>query len=196
MAGITKQTVFMLTLYVVLIIIMYSLVGININSGSEKDKKIPWLLYSFSFIGALGCFFALKKFNGGFKHKLRIIAYSIFLFAVVTAALILSKPTETDNFKIFTYFSIALVFVINLIAGIYLIDSNVKIIPSFKFNNQMFNKLTNMANTPGISPTQSTQSIQPSQPSQPAQTMQQVELPEYSTASPQNISLSPSTPNK
>ena len=184
MAEITKQTVFMLALYVVVIIIMYSLVGINIQSGSEKDKKIPWLLYSFSFIGALGCFFALKKFSGGLKHKLRIIIYSIFLFALVTAALILSKPTETDNFKIFTYCSIALVFVINLIAGIYLIDSNIKVLPTFKVNNRLVNRVINMANKPGIPPTQPMQSVQPVQPVQSMQSLESVEPPEYSTASP------------
>jgi len=164
MAGITKQTVFMLTIYVVLIIIMYSLVGINIQSGSEKDKKIPWLLYGFSFIGAMGCFFALKKFYGGFKHKVRIITYSIFLFALVTAALILAKPTETDNFKIFTYCSIALVFVINLIAGIYLIDSNVRILPSIKFNQTgIMGKIESMIDRPGISPNQQYQPVQSEQ---------------------------------
>jgi peptidoglycan/LPS O-acetylase OafA/YrhL len=135
MAGITKQTVFMLAIYVVLIIIMYSLVGINIQSGSD-DKKIPWILYGFSFIGAMGCFFALKKFDGGVKHKIRIIAYSIFLFALVTAAFVLSKPTETENFKIFTYVSIALVFIINLIAGFYLIQSTLNVIPKIKIKQR------------------------------------------------------------
>ena len=164
MAEINKQTVFMLAIYVVILIIMYSLVGINIQSGSD-DKKIPWLLYGFSFIGALGCFFALKKFTGGFKHKVRIIAYGIFLFALVTAALVLSKPTETDNFKIFTYCAIAIVFVINMIAGIYLIDSSVKILPNFNLgNNVVVRKYKEMRTRPAVNPTDS------------------VTLPEYSAA--------------
>jgi hypothetical protein len=168
MAEITKQTVFMLALYVAILIIMYSLVGINIQSGSASDKKIPWILYGFSFIGAMGCFFALKKFTGGFKHKIRIIAYGIFLFALVTAALILSKPTETENFKIFTYCSIAIVLVINLIAGIYLIDSSVKILP--KFNNPVIKKYREIRNIPAISPVSPVSSIDTVQP------------PEYSAA--------------
>jgi CDP-diglyceride synthetase len=162
MAGITKQTVFMLAIYVVLLIIMYSLVGINIQSGTE-DKKIPWLLYGFSFIGAMGCFFAMKKFEGGFKHKVRIMAYGIFLFALVTAALVLSKPTETENFKIFTYCSIAIVFIINLIAGIYLIDSSIKIFPNVSMGkNIIVQKYREIKNTPAISPTAafSTQSVE------------------------------------
>ena len=155
MAGITKQTIFMLIIYLVLIIIMYSLVGINIQSGSEKDKRIPWILYGFSFIGAIGCFFALKKFTGGFKHKVRMLVYAIFLFALVTAGIVLSKPTETENFKIFTYSSVALVFLINLIAGIYLIDSSIRIMPNI--NNRIVDGITNIINRPGISPTQSFQ---------------------------------------
>jgi hypothetical protein len=169
MAGITKQTVFMLAIYVVLLIIMYSLVGINIQSGSESDKKIPWLLYGFSFMGAMGCFFALKKFTGGFKHKIRIMAYGAFLFALVTAALVLSKPTETENFKIFTYCSIAIVFIINLIAGIYLIDSSIKILPTVKIGNntivQKFRQLKDSSTV--VSPTATFSAP-----------------PEYSTASP------------
>jgi hypothetical protein len=155
MAGITKQTVFMLAIYVVLLIIMYSLVGINIQSGSASDKKIPWLLYGFSFIGAMGCFFALKKFDGFLKHKIRIMAYGIFLFALVTAALILSKPTETENFKIFTYCSIAIVFVINMIAGIYLIESSIKVLP--RFNNPITRKIQQFQAIPSVSPTESFQ---------------------------------------
>ncbi len=175
MAGITKQTVFMLAIYVVLLIIMYSLVGINIQSGSDSDKKIPWLLYGFSFIGAMGCFFALKKFTGGFKHKVRIMSYGIFLFALVTAALVLSKPTETENFKLFTYCSIAIVFIINLIAGIYLIDSSIKILPSVSMGkNIIVQKYREIKNAPAISPTATFSTP-----------------PEYSAASPATESPAP-----
>jgi hypothetical protein len=97
----------------------------------------------------------LKKFTGGFKHKVRMLIYAIFLFALVTAGIILSKPTETENFKIFTYSSVALVFLINLIAGIYLIDSSIRIMPNI--NNRIVDGITNIINRQGISPTQSFQ---------------------------------------
>jgi hypothetical protein len=187
MAGISKQTVFMLAIYVVLLIIMYSLVGINIQSGSESDKKIPWLLYGFSFIGAMGCFFALKKFNSipAFKHKVRIMVYGIFLFALVTAALVLSKPTETENFKIFTYCSIAIVFIINLIAGIYLIDSSIKILPTVKMgNNMIVKKYREIRSTPAISPTAISSTV-----------VESVSAPTYSELSPETpIASAPPAP--
>ncbi len=176
MTEISKQTVFMLAIYIVILIIMYSLVGINIQSGSVKDKTVPWLLYAFSFIGAIGTFFALKKFAGGFKHKVRMLVHGVFLFALVTAALILSKPTETDNFKVFTYCSIAMVFIINMVAGIYLIDSSIKILPTVKIgNNKIINKYREIRNTPAISPTATftTQSVET------------VSAPAYSELSPE-----------
>ena len=105
MAEISKQTVFMLAIYIVILIIMYSLVGINIQSGKEKDKTVPWLLYGFSFIGALGTFFALKKFTGGFKHKVRMIVYGIFLFAFVLGLEIEVLGVSTYSFANGTMYS-------------------------------------------------------------------------------------------
>jgi hypothetical protein len=188
MAGITKQTVFMLIIYIVLLIIMFSFVGISIQSGEADGmtKKLAWVLYGCSLVSAIVCVVSLRKFDGKFKHKRNMFIAALSLFATITAALVISKPTENINFKAITYADIVIVLIVNLIATFYLIDSTMKVAPSVIVNNKLVNKISQIANRPGISPTQPSSqpivSLQQQAPSQISQVQptDSFQLPEYS----------------
>ena len=124
-----KQTVFMLTIYIILIIIMYAFVGISIQSGDEPDKRLCWAFFGFSITFALICIITLNKFTGNAKHKVRMGISALLLTGLLLGGLILSKPSVDTNFKAITYATCVMVFFLNMMATFYLIHSTMNVIP-------------------------------------------------------------------
>ena len=117
-----KNSIFMIILYIVILIMMFTYTGMLIYRGEAENKNLYYAFFGFSILISLLCVLSLAKSDS----KSKMIKYgmgisTIIMFALILLGVILSKPKTEKYFEIITYINIALVFIINLYATMMVI---------------------------------------------------------------------------
>ena len=112
-----KKGIFMVILYTVLLIFMYTFAGMLIYKGEASNKSLYYAFYGFSILISLLCILSLVKSDS----KSKFIRYgmgisTLIMFGLLIVSVILSKPKVEKSFEIISYVSIALVFIANIYA--------------------------------------------------------------------------------
>lgn len=112
-----KKATFMIILYVVILIMMFTYAGMLIYKGDTQNKNLYYAFFGFSILISLLCILSLVKSDS----KSKMIRYgmgisTILMFSLLIVSVVLSKPKADKTFEIITYVNIALAFIINMYA--------------------------------------------------------------------------------
>jgi membrane protease YdiL (CAAX protease family) len=118
-----NKTIFMVVLYVVLLIMMFTYAGILIQKGEADNKNLYYAFFGFSIVISFLCILALTKSDS----KSKMVKYgmgisTLLMFGLLIVAVILSKPQADKTFEIISYINIALVFIANMYAAAVVIS--------------------------------------------------------------------------
>jgi hypothetical protein len=112
-----KKAIFMVILYTVLLIMMYTFAGILIYKGDAMNKSLYYAFYGFSILISLLCILSLVKSDSKSKFiRFGMGISTIIMFALLLVSVILSKAKVDKSFEIISYVNMALVFLANIYA--------------------------------------------------------------------------------
>ena len=118
-----KKATFMIILYIVILIMMFTYTGMLIYKGETVNKNLCYAFYGFSIIISLLCILSLVKSDS----KSKMIKYgmgisTIMMFTLLIISVVLSKPKAERTFEIISYVNIALVFLLNIYATVMVVS--------------------------------------------------------------------------
>ena len=122
------RDIFLTLVYVILLIIMFSFIGIIISSGDGGDNmKLSWAFYGFAMITSIVCILSILR-----SGRKRLVFWgmstaTILMTILLITSIILSKPTESVKNHIMAYITLLLVVIINGIS-LYLLTQKSKMI--------------------------------------------------------------------
>ncbi len=109
-----KKVIFMYILYVTLLIIMFTMVGLVVDTGSG-DKKYAYTFMVISLALSLVCLFTIYKKSDKKSQTSRYVTVlsTLLMLGLLIGSLLISKPSIPQKVQVGTYVTITLVVLLN-----------------------------------------------------------------------------------
>lgn len=131
-----KKSIFIVVLYVILLIMMYTYSGLLINNGDGENKSLYYSFFGFSIITSIVCIVEIGKNDSSSEWiKPSMGLATLFMFSFLLFSVIVSKPNSEKSFEILTYINIGLVFIVNISSILFLLNRPTKISAKPVINN-------------------------------------------------------------